>query len=124
MGEAIRTAQFIRNQCIRLWMDRRGIGKYDLSAHSAVLTKEFPFAGRRNSMARQAAAERAWSSSAWFNAECKAGKPGKTSCPHVKRNSQLVEYKTYMWKVSSDMWVCPQGQPAWGQVSWPALRMG
>jgi putative transposase len=61
VDEAIRTAQFIRNKCIRLWMDSRGVGKYDLSAYSAVLAKEFPFARKLNSMARQAAAERAWS---------------------------------------------------------------
>ena len=70
VDEAIRSAPFIRNKCIRFWMDRRGVGKYDLSADSAVLAQEFPFAGKRNSMARQAAAERVWSSIARFDGEC------------------------------------------------------
>jgi putative transposase len=52
VDEAIRIAQFIRNKCLRYWMDNRGVGKYDLSAYSAVLAKEFPFAERLNSMAR------------------------------------------------------------------------
>ncbi|URR35655.1 hypothetical protein NBE99_00500 [Thermosynechococcus sp. HN-54] len=27
LDEAIRTAQFIRNKCIRYWMDHQGVGK-------------------------------------------------------------------------------------------------
>jgi putative transposase len=42
LNEAIRTARFVRNSCIRYWMDNKGIGKYDLSAYCAVLAKEFP----------------------------------------------------------------------------------
>ena len=26
IDEAIRTAQFVRNQCLRYWMDNRGVG--------------------------------------------------------------------------------------------------
>jgi len=37
IDEMIRTAQFIRNMCIRHWMDNRGVGQYDLSALCAVL---------------------------------------------------------------------------------------
>jgi putative transposase len=32
IDEAIRTARFVRNSCIRYWMDNKGIGKYELSA--------------------------------------------------------------------------------------------
>jgi putative transposase len=102
VDEAIRTVQFIRNKCLRYWMDNQGVTKYALSAYSAVLAKEFPFAGKLNSMARQAAAERAWSSIARFYAECKAGRPGKKSYPRFKRNVRSVEYKTTGWKLSED----------------------
>ena len=49
IDEAIRTARFVRNSCIRYWMDNKGIGKYQLSAYGAVLAQEFPFAGKLNS---------------------------------------------------------------------------
>ncbi|MEW6499132.1 MAG: RNA-guided endonuclease TnpB family protein, partial [Cyanobacteriota bacterium] len=62
LDEAIRTARFIRNSCIRYWMDNKGVGRYELSAYCAILAKEFPWANKLNSMARQASAERAWSS--------------------------------------------------------------
>ncbi|NEO95333.1 MAG: transposase [Moorea sp. SIO3G5] len=60
IDEAIRTVKFIRNSCIRLWMDNKGTGKSDLSRYSKILAKEFPFANELNSTARQAASERAW----------------------------------------------------------------
>lgn len=31
IDDAIRTAQFIRNKCLRYWMDNKGVGQYDLS---------------------------------------------------------------------------------------------
>ncbi len=60
LDQAIRTARFVRNACLRYWMDNKGIGRYELSAYCAVLAKEFPWAMKLNSMARQASAERAW----------------------------------------------------------------
>jgi putative transposase len=27
LDEAIRTAQFVRNKCVRYWMDNRGVGQ-------------------------------------------------------------------------------------------------
>ena len=42
IDDAIRTAQFIRNSCIRLWMDVQGIGKNDLQKYCAVLAANFP----------------------------------------------------------------------------------
>ncbi len=62
IDEAIRTVKFIRNSCIRLWLDNKGTSKSDLSRYSKILAKEFPFANELNSTARQAASERAWSS--------------------------------------------------------------
>jgi putative transposase len=104
LTQAIRTARFIRNSCIRYWMDNKGIGRYDLSAYCAVLAAEFPWAGQLNSMARQASAERAWSSIARFYDNCKKGKPGKKGFPRFKKHSShgSVEYKTTGWKLSED----------------------
>ncbi|HCF29120.1 MAG TPA: transposase, partial [Cyanobacteria bacterium UBA11049] len=53
LDEAIRTARFVRNSCLRYWMDNKGVGRYELSAYCAVLAKEFPWANKLNSMARQ-----------------------------------------------------------------------
>lgn len=86
LDEAIRTAQFVRNSCIRYWMDNRGVGKTDLSKLCAPLAKEFEWAGKLNSMARQASAERAWQSIARFYANCKAKKSGKKGYPKFKKS--------------------------------------
>jgi len=59
IDDAIRTVQFIRNKCIRYWIDNPKASQYDLSKQCAILAKEFPFANELNSMARQASAERA-----------------------------------------------------------------
>lgn len=97
--EAIRTAQFIRNKCLRLWMDNRGTNKYDLNTYSAQLAKEYPFASRLNSMARQASAERAYSAIQRFYDNCKQKKPGKKGYPKFQRDNRSVEYKTTGWKL-------------------------
>jgi putative transposase len=104
LDEAIRTARFVRNSCIRYWMDNKEIGKYELSAYCAVLAKQFPFALKLNSQARQASAERAWSSIARFYDNCKKGKPGKKGFPRFKKHQThgCVEYKTTGWKLSED----------------------
>lgn len=60
VDEAIRVTQFIRNKSIRLWMDGQAKSWVELSRHCSLLAKEFDFANKLNSMARQAAAERAW----------------------------------------------------------------
>jgi putative transposase len=77
LDEAIRTARFVRNSCLRHWMDNKDIDKYDLSAYCAVLAKEFEFAKNLNSMARQASAERAWAAISRFYDNCKKDKPGR-----------------------------------------------
>jgi len=60
LDEAIRTAQFVRNKCLRYGMDHQGVGKTALYAHCKTLAKEFNFAQKLNSAARQASAERGW----------------------------------------------------------------
>ncbi len=57
LDEAIRTAQLVRNKALRLWMDLKGTSKANMSALCALLAKEFEWAAKLNSMARQAAAE-------------------------------------------------------------------
>ena len=55
VDEAIRTAQFIRNSCLRYWMDNNKVGRYDLNKYCAVQARNFPFAEELNSMARHRA---------------------------------------------------------------------
>ncbi|GET44602.1 transposase [Microseira wollei NIES-4236] len=104
LDEAIRTARFVRNSCLRYWMDNRDIGRYELSAYCAVLAQEFAWASKLNSMARQASAERAWSAIARFFDNCKKNKPGKKGYPGFKKEQThgSVEYKTSGWKLSED----------------------
>ncbi len=102
VDEAIRTAQFIRNSCIRLWMDIKGTGQSDLQKYCAVLAKNFPFANELNSMARQASAERAWTSINRFFENCKKGVPGKKGFPQFQKDCRSVEYKTSGWKLAED----------------------
>ena len=71
IDEAIRVTQFIRNKAIRLWMDQRGVSQNDMQTLCAQLAKEYPFAARLSSMARQASADRAWQSVARFYKNCR-----------------------------------------------------
>ncbi len=73
VDEAIRTAQFVRNSCLRYWMDNQKVDKYDLNKYCAVLAGDFPFADELNSQARQASAERTWSAISRFYENCKKG---------------------------------------------------
>lgn len=102
VDDAIRTAKFIRNSCIRLWMDVQGIGKNDLQKYCAVLAADFPFANELNSMARQASAERAWSSISRFSDNCKKGIPGLKGYPQFQKDCRSVEYKTSGWKLADN----------------------
>jgi putative transposase len=102
IDEAIRTAQFVRNKALRLWMDGQQVSKNDLQAYCAVLAKDFPFAARLNSMARQAAADRAWQSIARFYRNCREKKPGKKGYPRFQKDNRSVEYKTSGWRLEPD----------------------
>ncbi|MGJ5673591.1 MAG: hypothetical protein ACR9NN_08280 [Nostochopsis sp.] len=98
IDDAIRTSQFIQNKALRYWMDNKKIGKYDFNKYCAVLAAEFSFASELNSMARQSAAERAWSAVARFYENCKKKVKGKKGYPKFKKNCRSVEYKTSGWK--------------------------
>ncbi len=102
IDEMIRTAQFIRNRALRYWMDNQGVKLSDLYKQCAVMAKEFEWAGKLNSMARQASAERAIFAIQRFFANCKAKKPGKKGYPQFKNFTRSVEYKTSGWKISFD----------------------
>ena len=102
IDEAIRTALFCRNKALRYWMDNRGANKYDLNKYMAVLAKEYEFANKLNSQARQSSAERAWSGIAKFFDNCQKKKPGKKGYPKFKKRGHSVEYKTSGWKLSQD----------------------
>ncbi|HEY9602833.1 MAG TPA: transposase [Allocoleopsis sp.] len=100
IDEMIRTTQFVRNKALRYWMDNRGVKLSDLYKHCAVMAAEFEWAGKLNSMARQASAERAIFAVQRFFANCKANKPGKKGYPQFKKFTRSVEYKTSGWKLS------------------------
>ncbi len=116
IDEAIKTGQFVRNKALRYWMDNKGVNKYDLNKYCRVLAKEFSFADKLNSTARQSSAERAWSAIARFFDNCKKNKPGKKAdatepsshggsqahqagFPKFKKYSRSVEYKQSGWKL-------------------------
>ena len=100
--EAIRVVQFIRNKCLRKWMDSRGVSKNDLQCYCAVLAREYSFASSLNSQARQAAADRAWFAISRFYDNCKNHKPGKKGYPQFQHDNRSVEYKQTGWKLEPD----------------------
>jgi putative transposase len=102
IDDMIRTAQFVRNKALRYWIDNEGVKLSDLYKQCAVMAREFEWAGKLNSMARQASAERAIFAIGRFFANCKAKKPGKKGYPQFKKHTRSVEYKTTGWKLSAD----------------------
>jgi len=99
IDKAIRVCQFIRNKCLRLWMDEYGISKNDLQCYCAVLAKEYLFASPLNAQARQTSADRAWSAIQRFYDNCHEQKPGKKGYPQFQHDNRSVEYKTTGWKL-------------------------
>jgi putative transposase len=102
IDEAIQIVQFIRNKCLRLWMDKRGISKNDLQCYCAELAKAYPFAACLNSQARQVSADRAWFAISRFYENCKQKKPGKKGYPKFQHDNRSVEYKQTGWKLEAD----------------------
>jgi len=100
--EARRVVQFIRNKCVRLWMDGKRVSNNDLQTYCAVLAKVYPFASRLNSQARQASADRAWFAISRFYENCKEKKPGKKGYPKFQHNNRSVEYKQTGWQLDDD----------------------
>jgi putative transposase len=107
IDEAIRIGQFIRNKCLRYWMDaprEDHVNRFSLNKYCKVLADnpELPFVAKLNSMARQSMAERAWASISRFYENCKKRIPGKKGYPKFKKFSRSVEYKTSGWRVSEN----------------------
>ncbi len=102
IDEAIRVVQFIRNKCLRLWMDERGIRKNDLQCYCAQLAHEYAFANNLNSQARQASADRAWSAIQRFYDNCKNKKQGSKGYPRFQHDNRSVDYKQTGWKLDAD----------------------
>ncbi len=105
IDEMIRTSQFIRNSCLKYWIENSckeaPVKKQDLNKYTKVLADAFRFAKRLNAMSRQAAAERAWFAISRFYDNCKKKVPGKKDYPRFKKNSRSFEYKTQCWKLLS-----------------------
>ncbi len=118
LDEAIRTAQFIRNKAVRLWRDEQNVNKARLSLLCKELAREFGFASKLNSMARQASSERAWNSISNRGRRSSqapdftSGVPmtsiavvvkvlRKRVIPSLKNILAVVEYKTSGWKLSA-----------------------
>lgn len=104
LDDAIKTAQFIRNKCLRYWEDNLNISRNDLQKLCAVLAKDksTPWANQLNSQARQASADRAWQSISRFYDNCRLNKPGKKGYPKYKKSQRSVEYKNTGWMLSDD----------------------
>ncbi|MFB8798688.1 MAG: transposase [Microcoleus sp.] len=102
VDEMIRTAQFVRNKALRSWLDNSGVKLSALYKQCAIMASEFEWAGKLNSMARQAMAQRTIFAIQRFFANCQAKKPGKKGDPQFKKHTRSVEYKTSGWALSTD----------------------
>ncbi|NET75696.1 transposase [Okeania sp. SIO1F9] len=104
LDEMILTGQFIRNSCLRYWMDNKDVKRNNLQKLCSVLAKDtnFPWVKKLNSQARQASADRAWQSIQRFYKNCRQKLPGKKGYPKFKKFTRSVEYKTTGYKLSPD----------------------
>jgi putative transposase len=100
--EAIRITQFIRNKCVRLWMETRGTNRNALQCYCAQLASSYDFACLLNSQARQAAADRAWAAISRFYDNCHNHKPGKKGYPQFQHDYRSVEYKQTGYRLEPD----------------------
>ncbi|NES40735.1 transposase [Moorena sp. SIO2C4] len=99
IDEAIRAGQFVRNSCLRYWIDNRGLGRKELYRYNTELRAMYPFVKDLNSHACQTSVERCWSAIVKFFENCKKNLPGKKGYPRFKKRSRSVEYKTSGWKL-------------------------
>ncbi len=104
LDEMILTGQFIRNSCLRYWMDKKDVKRNDLQKLCSRLAKDsnFPWVKKLNSQARQASADRTWQSIQRFYKNCRLKLPGKKGYPKFKKFTRSVEYKTTGYKLSPD----------------------
>jgi len=83
-------------------MDGRGVDDNALQVYCSALAKDYAFAARLNSQARQTSADRAWLSIARFYKDCREKKPGKKGYPRFRHDTRSVEYKTTGWRLEPD----------------------
>jgi putative transposase len=102
IDDVIRTAQFVRNKCIRLWKDNRGINKTLMFRHNTELRATYSWCHNLNSHACQASVERAVRSIDKFYSDLKDPNVKKKSYPKFKKHSRSVEYKQSGWKITQD----------------------
>jgi putative transposase len=104
IDESMRIVQFIRNTCLRKWMDGRGVSKNDLQCDCAALAQEYSFAACLNSQARQASADRAWAAISRFYENCKHKKPGNKGYPRFQHDNRSVEVRRFgaYWTASNE----------------------
>ena len=104
LDEMIRTARFVRNSCLKYWMDNQGVNRYDLNKYCRVLREQFEWCKKLSAQACQASAERAWSAIARFFENCKKKVPGKKGFPRFRKHQThgSVEYKVDGWVLSDD----------------------
>jgi putative transposase len=103
IDEAIRTTQFVRvpRTATLPWMDAGSVSTTcRRSAHNWRKTSPLPLG--ESSMARQAAADRAWQAIARFYKNCQEQKPGKKGDPRFQKDNRSVEYKTSGWTLEPD----------------------
>ena len=101
VDDALRTALYIRNSCVRYWIDNDKVSKNELMKFNTLLRNnpECPWVGKLNSMACQASTERSWLAISRFYSNCKSKRPGKKGFPRFQKNNRSVEYKTSGWKL-------------------------
>ncbi len=100
IDDAIRTVQFIRNKCLRHWMDASKEAKIDrfaLNKYSTELRNQFKFVKDLNSMAVQASAERGWLAISQFYENCQSKKLRIKGFPRFQKDNRSVEYKISGW---------------------------
>ena len=104
LDEMIRAARFVRNSCLRYWMDNKGVNKYDLNKYCKVLREQSEWCKKLSAQACQASAERAWSAIARFFENCKKKAPSKKGFPKFRKHQThgSVEYKVDGWVLSDD----------------------
>jgi len=90
LEEAIRTANFVRNKALRYWMDNRGVSKNDLQKLCATLSKEYDWAGKLNSQARQSSADKAWNGISRFTKTVERTSQGKKVIPSSRNGVVLL----------------------------------
>lgn len=118
INEAIRTAQFVRNQVLKYWMDNRSGGKKELYQYNTQLRPEYQFVGKLNSHACQVSGKNVEGAiNRFFNPSITIGvnswtplnfdkfknkKPEKQGDIRFKKNCRSVEYKVSRWKLNSN----------------------